>query len=794
MRAKPMVRSSSKSGEQSKAFMRPHFRELTRLQTFVKRHDYTAMLRIVTPSLFRRALSDATARPILLRVEKDLFQQAQRLLREGNFKGAAKLLNKVVRLGGKLRPRAQKLVQTTEKARTETGSIPIRVVSGRRAKQGVKKNGGGARATKPSRMELAGQRKAAAAKKRLEKKAPPKPVPAPGRPALPSRIRVPSSGSPMVSSEAPTHRKVRRRGWAKARPPEELPPPPQPSQPPAQEAPVDVQVEEFEAPRGNGGSDAGATTDTAAEPGERRGGRAREQAEVLRRTPHMDLSPEAPLQPNTEFEVYVSVDTKSAKPGEESEDFIVKAPASQEEFPVQVTLVVSGHFELRDTSSKPMTIFRSRESVPAGFKVRSVKEFPSEPDGALSALFSYKGHPSGRVTRRFRVENGRLVSALPTKSTALAAPGSAAPPPPPPQLAVIAGLDPYDLTISVADTGENDFRHFHLIADAPAIGKHLEVPWNLSDKTGEIVSNYMKDFVAEGLEPTTRLAQLKGAGVQLFRATPPEFQKLFWEMIDASKPPKTILVVSDDPYIPWELMVPRRSVARKIQTLKPLGVEFCVGRWIRGDYTSPPQQIRLDRTYVVAPTYVIASKNLKWAPQEAAFVCSSFKPSSTIDPADFDKIEKALQDKGITLLHFICHGAADSTQQTVYLRDMVNNLSGSVMEGSDEFVTAFFRDHTFVFLNACEVGRTAPALVGVNGLPATFLRLGASGVVAALWSVKDDLAHQVAETFYRTVLQQPQKPFAEILRDIRSQAYAGSAEDTYAAYCFYGSPLARRKL
>ena len=160
-----------------------------------------------------------------------------------------------------------------------------------------------------------------------------------------------------------------------------------------------------------------------------------------------------------------------------------------------------------------------------------------------------------------------------------------------------------------------------------------------------------------------------------------------------------------------------------------------------------------------------------------------------------DKINDALRDEGATLVHFICHGA-DKTgmDQTVYLRDMVNNLSCSAVEGLEGFVTGFPRDHTFVFLNACEVGRAAPSLVGIGGSASTFLKLGASGVVAALWSVKDGVAHQVAENFYQRVINEPGTPFAEILRDIRSKAYSGAAEDTYAAYCFYGSPLARRKI
>lgn len=519
---------------------------------------------------------------------------------------------------------------------------------------------------------------------------------------------------------------------------------------------------------------------------------AAEPPEALRRTPHMDVSHEAPLGPGIEFEVHVSVDTKPAKPGEKVEQEVeLKGAPSQEEFPVQVTLIVSGHFELLDESIKPMTILRSAESAPVVFKVRCAQVFPAELNAALSALFTYEGHPSGRVTRHFRVENGKLVSVLVTQPAGAATRSAALEP----KLAFTPGLEAYDLTISVLDTGENDNRHFRLIADAPGIGKRLDVPWNLGEKTAEIVSNHMKRFVAKGLTATTRLAELTGAGVQLFRATPPDFQKLFWEMIDTGKPPKTIMVVSEDPYIPWELMVPRRTLPGKVETRKPLGVEFSVGRWIRSDYITAPQQIPLERTYVIAPNYVNASKNLKWAPEEAKFVCASFQPSKAIDPADLEKIKEALREQGATLLHFICHGAAGvGTDQTVYLRDMENNLSCSVVEGLDEFVTTVFRDHTFVFLNACEVGRAAPALVGINGLATTFLRLGASGVVAALWSVKDDIAHEVAETFYTKVLQDPQTPFAEVLRDIRSKAYTVDAEDTYAAYCFYGSPLARRKI
>jgi CHAT domain len=76
--------------------------------------------------------------------------------------------------------------------------------------------------------------------------------------------------------------------------------------------------------------------------------------------------------------------------------------------------------------------------------------------------------------------------------------------------------------------------------------------------------------------------------------------------------------------------------------------------------------------------------------------------------------------------------------------------------------TIFEQKHPLVFLNACEVGRGIPALLGVGGFAKSFLDLGASAVIAPLWSVKDTIAHEIAETFYKRVKAEPNTPFAEI--------------------------------
>jgi hypothetical protein len=94
-----------------------------------------------------------------------------------------------------------------------------------------------------------------------------------------------------------------------------------------------------------------------------------------------------------------------------------------------------------------------------------------------------------------------------------------------------------------------------------------------------------------------------------------------------------------------------------------------------------------------------------------------------------------------------------------------------------------------VFINACEIGRTSPALVGTGGFAAAFTRLGARCVIAPIWSVTDAVAGKVARAFYEQIRANPGTPFATVMRDIRRLAYEGDdPEDSYAAYCFYGDP------
>jgi hypothetical protein len=351
------------------------------------------------------------------------------------------------------------------------------------------------------------------------------------------------------------------------------------------------------------------------------------------------------------------------------------------------------------------------------------------------------------------------------------------------------GATAADLTITILDSGAKDYRHYRMIVDAPG-GEHWEGDWVLSQRSDELVKTAMDAFVASDetkTGTTGRIAALTGAGIDMFDATPEGFKTLFWNLVDTKKP-KTMLIVSEEPYIPWELMVPTRWRNNAREDREPIGVEFAVGRWVHRQHISPPQRLSFKETYVVAPRYS-AERQLPLAEKEAKLVAKAFPPSRRIDPASVTTLDTSVGGGDVSLLHFVCHGKADAPQ-TIYMDNEQDNLNTLQVKALKGFLRTFPRTRTFVFLNACEVGRPAPSLVGIGGLANEFLAVGAGAVIAPLWSVADNVASDVAKTFYETVRKSPKTTFASILQGIRRKAYSGTAEDTWAAYCFYGDPKA----
>jgi CHAT domain len=495
--------------------------------------------------------------------------------------------------------------------------------------------------------------------------------------------------------------------------------------------------------------------------------------EIVRRTPHMDIRRQAPLEPRAAFDVEVFVDQEAAHPGEEVM-MDVEVPAGTR---VQVFLIASEHFLINGPTVQPMIIDAAPRSdaPPFHLTVKPAAEMPSEGSPHLSALFLHKGRPCGMVRRAVEIL-GVVAQALP----------------PSPARFEMRPTKDADLKITVVAAEEKDGRKFFCIVSTPHLPDYREgvkEPWILPDVTEKLVHGYMKEFTAKNATPSERIASLRGAGLQLFDASPKVFQKVFWKLIDDGPPIKDIAIVSEEPFIPWELMIPNRPKQGGGRVRRdPLGREFRIGRWTDPTMRTPPQRLKLIDSYVIAPDYDV--RKLEYAKEEADFVVTEFDGESIV-PARFADIERKLKVGCRTLVHFVAHGGdSEAGTQMIYL-DNNEKLTSTSVEGMDGIEDTFQKINPIVFLNACEVGRPAPALVGLGGFAASFIRLGASAVIAPLWSVEDSIAHQIAVEFYKRVKDEPETPFAEIFCKIREKAYdIANGKDTYAAYCFYGDPAA----
>lgn len=501
---------------------------------------------------------------------------------------------------------------------------------------------------------------------------------------------------------------------------------------------------------------------------------------LFRRTPHIDLSTDRP-SPGKTFKAFVYLDKRKPQPSEKIQTVEIEAPDSIKEFPLEVMLIATRHFVVNGDRKKPLTVSRSEEiSVAIPFDLLVREDVSDSSDATLTAQFTYLNRPCGRVDRAIELD---LQTERQTQSRKRDCEEKVG-------VALDAFAKPADVLVDVSEACDGDGRHFLVMLSTTLPDFDFRMsepePWNFNMGTQSIIDTLMASFTKSGADAFDRQSALKGAGKDLWDKAPQCFKDLFWRLIEEGKPLNSICISSVEPNIPWELMRPYRDVPRA-ELHDPLGVEFVVGRWVDQRHILPQQHAVISESWVVAPNYTGVNQ-LKTAQSEAQFVCSKFG-GEQVEPATQLGLDNCLGKRPVTLLHFVCHGSTNGGVQRLVL-DQKSELTATQIRGMDRLETACRTKAPLVFLNACEVGRTTPALVGSGGLAVAFIRAGARCVIAPLWSVKDDLANQVALDFYKGALAEPTRPFADILSEIRRRSYATvGAEDSYAAYCLYGDPL-----
>jgi hypothetical protein len=265
---------------------------------------------------------------------------------------------------------------------------------------------------------------------------------------------------------------------------------------------------------------------------------------------------------------------------------------------------------------------------------------------------------------------------------------------------------------------------------------------------------------------------------------PPEL----WEVLRAvaartgGRPP-TVLFLSEEPFVPWELALVDPPLAPALPPF--LCAQARVGRWVlarRRPKLPPPAEVEVRGAAIVSGVYG-AEWRLVDAEQEAAEL-ATFLGASAVD-ARLEPILSCLEgDPPAEVLHVAVHGVYNpgGAREGLILVDGTA-LDPILVKG------ARLAGAPFVFLNACQVGSGAKVLGNYAGMAESLLYAGAAGVVAPLWSVDDAVAREVAVRFYRRVVEEGQPP-AEVFRQERARFTddADGVSSTYLAYQFFGNP------
>lgn len=362
-------------------------------------------------------------------------------------------------------------------------------------------------------------------------------------------------------------------------------------------------------------------------------------------------------------------------------------------------------------------------------------------------------------------------------------------------LRLAPGSVPPDLLVRIQPAGGNGYK-FTLVSphmrftetreDKATITSegHLFVKQHLNGLAGGKLSQKEKNRVHAKLQA-------------IFDNTPKDFQRGYWTLLEAAQraarrglpAPKleTIQFVSNEPYIPWDLMLTRpEDPPKKGQHEEILAIAHAVGRWSPQSHSQLRSSLHVTQLAVFAFDYKGQPNEIAWAAAEAQFL--SEKPYwAQVGELKSRPLGRFLRQGGAQVIHFSCHGEMDVQQPgeaAILLKD--EEKFGGDQIDLPAVRKGMRRNRPLVFLNACQVGALGQVIAIPTNLPQAFLNAGATACIAPLWNVADPTAKDVAEQFYELVFNQ-NFSLGEALQTIRAR-WKKESNLTYLSYALYGDP------
>lgn len=285
--------------------------------------------------------------------------------------------------------------------------------------------------------------------------------------------------------------------------------------------------------------------------------------------------------------------------------------------------------------------------------------------------------------------------------------------------------------------------------------------------------------------------QLRAFGGELLdELVPVELQRILW---DHRHLLVHILVLSTEPFVPWELVHLKDPDTGRLPSETYFLGQMGLLRWQWGSWPPESLLLRSGRVRYVIPDYPDPQYQLPETGDERLFLEQQFG-ATPVKPHHHEVLE-LLRTPEFDLLHFAGHGVATSGDiaDAQLLLEGRREGSGYVSESlRASLVAQNFRveggTHPVIVLNACQVGRLGYQLASIGGFAAAFVEGGAGAFISSLWSVGDAPARAFVQALYRALHEGDSMALATI-RARKEARRIGDA--TWLAYTVYAHPHAQ---
>ncbi len=469
------------------------------------------------------------------------------------------------------------------------------------------------------------------------------------------------------------------------------------------------------------------------------------------------------------------------------------------EAPVQVQISAPG-FELLSAPLQATPVLPDADSPPLVFDLR-----PTQTGGSsISFDFFQLGQPLGTVSVPIETTAYEVVEgAEPRRNQVLEGPGDAAPPDI--VLHIAYEPNPPALRFTLLRDGGASWQTFppkalngDPAAHAAEFYRRITALARSDDPTADLANRTFGDAETESRDSRGILAtedidrRLRQLGQNLWRELiPKDLQDIYGQDRDQWRD-RTLLVLSDEPHIPWELLWP---YGQGWSDDGPWCETLCLTRWLRCDdqgngNAKPPVQLHLSPVALIAPT----DSGLPAAQAESAMLTSLFGQRGFADasPAEptWSQVMDMLEAGNYQWVHVAAHGSfypeAPDADSALWLQGRTA-LNPDAIVGP-EIETHLAQQRPVFIFNCCEVGRQGWSLTRIGGWANRLIGAGAGLYIGPHWIVSDGPAKDFALSLYENLLDGD--PVGEAVRKARLVARQ-QGDPTWLAYSVYAHPNAR---